>query len=66
VPAGNVTIPPDHDIPAPGDTVEVRYLYAFEQSGCIYQPVYRGKRDDIVPTDCHVRQLKFKDQGVAA
>jgi bifunctional non-homologous end joining protein LigD len=66
VPAGNVTIPPDHEIPEPGEMVEVRYLYAFEQSGCIYQPVYRGKRDDIDPTDCHVRQLKYKDQGVAA
>lgn len=66
LPAGNVTIPPDHDIPAPGDTVEVRYLYAFEQSGCIYQPVYLGKRDDLDPADCHVRQLKFKVQGVAA
>ena len=66
VPAGNVTIPPGHDIPAPGDVVEVRYLYAFEQSGCIYQPVYRGKRDDVDPADCDVRQLKYKDQGVAA
>ena len=49
-----------------GDTVEVRFLYAFPESGCIYQPVYRGKRDDIDPADCHVRQLKYKDQGVAA
>jgi bifunctional non-homologous end joining protein LigD len=66
VPAGNVTIPPDHDIPSPGETVDVRYLHAFAQSGCIYQPVYRGKRDDIDPTDCQVRQLKYKDEGVAA
>jgi bifunctional non-homologous end joining protein LigD len=66
VPAGNVTILPDHDIPQAGDIVEVRYLYAFEQSGCIYQPVYRGKRDDIDPADCQVRQLKYKRPGVAA
>ncbi|MCW1886703.1 WGR domain-containing protein [Luteolibacter flavescens] len=66
VPAGNVTIPPDHDIPAPGDTVEVRFLYAFPESGCIYQPVYRGRRDDIDPADCHVRQLNYKDQSIAA
>ncbi len=43
--AGNVTIPPNHDIPAPGDIVEVRYLYAFPESGCVYQPVYLGRRE---------------------
>ena len=66
VPAGNVTIPPDHDIPEPGEVIEARYLYAFPESGRIYQSVHLGKRDDIDPVDCHVRQLKYKDQGVAA
>ena len=66
VPAGNVTIPPDQDIPEPGEVVEVKFLYAFPESGCIYQPVYRGKRDDIDEAECHVGQLKYKDQGVAA
>ena len=59
-PAGNVTIPPNHDVPAPGDIVEVRYLHAFPESGCIYQPVYLGVRDDIKSDACTVDQLKFK------
>jgi len=66
VPAGNVTIPPDQDIPEPGDILEVRFLYAFPESGSIYQPVCLGKRDDIDESECHVGQLKYKDQGVAA
>ena len=40
VEAGNVTIPPNHPIPKPATVVEVRYLYAFRESGVIYQPVY--------------------------
>ena len=59
-PAGNVTIPPNHDVPAPGDIVEVRYLHAFPESGCIYQPVYLGRRDDIKSDSCTFDQLKFK------
>jgi bifunctional non-homologous end joining protein LigD len=66
VTAGNVTIPADHEMPAPGDIVEVRYLYAFPQSGCIYQPVYLGRRDDIDAADCHSGQLKYKGEGVGA
>ncbi|MCB1133675.1 MAG: WGR domain-containing protein [Verrucomicrobiae bacterium] len=60
VPAGNVTIPPNHAVPSQGDIVEVRYLYAFPESGCVYQPVYLGRRDDIERSACHVGQLKFK------
>lgn len=59
-PAGNVTIPPNHAVPTPGDIVEVRYLYAFTESGCIYQPVYQGPRDDIEPSACTADQLKYK------
>lgn len=60
VPAGNVTIPPNHAVPSQGDIVEVRYLYAFPESGCVYQPIYLGRRDDIQRTDCTTGQLKFK------
>lgn len=64
--AGNVTIPPNHNIPAIGDVVEVKFLYAFRQSGCIYQPVYVGPRDDIPAAECTVSQLKYKAQAEAA
>ena len=60
VPAGNVTIPPNHDIPQMGTVVETRYLHAFRQSGVIYQPVFLGPRDDIPAEECTTDQLKFK------
>jgi bifunctional non-homologous end joining protein LigD len=59
-PAGNVTIPPNHEIPRTGQVVECRYLYAFRESGCIYQPVYLGVRDDIRAEECTTTQLKYK------
>jgi bifunctional non-homologous end joining protein LigD len=66
VPAGNVTIPPNQAVPEPGAVVEVRYLYAFKESGSIFQPVYLGTRDDIQAEQCSVRQLKFKAEAEAA
>lgn len=57
---GNVTIPANYDIPKVGMVVEVRYLYAFKESGVLYQPVYLGPRDDVVPAECRVWQLKYK------
>ena len=60
VSAGNVTIPPNHEIPKPSQFVECRYLYAFKESGSIYQPVYLGVRDDINANECRTAQLKFK------
>ena len=62
VPAGNVTIPPNHRIPEIGSVSEIRYLYALKQSGSIYQPVYLGPRTDIPAADCTVDQLKFKPE----
>lgn len=62
IPVGNVTIPPNHDVPATGDIVEVGYLYAYK-GGSIYQPVYRGKRTDMDISACTTKQLKFKPEG---
>ncbi|RBP38618.1 ATP-dependent DNA ligase [Roseimicrobium gellanilyticum] len=64
VSAGNVTIPPNHNVPAPGTIVECRYLYAFRESGSIYQPVYLGPREDIRAEECTTAQLKYKPEPV--
>lgn len=56
---GNVTIPPNHDIPHAGQIVEVRYLYAFP-GGALFQPVYLGPREDVDREDCTLAPLKFK------
>jgi len=62
-PAGNVTVPPNHAIPQMGTVAEIRYLYAHQQSGSVYQPVYLGPRDDIPAEDCTIDQLKFKQEA---
>jgi bifunctional non-homologous end joining protein LigD len=56
---GNVTIPFNHDVPAAGDIVEVEYLYAY-RGGSLYQPVYRGIREDLDMSACYLNQLKYK------
>jgi bifunctional non-homologous end joining protein LigD len=56
---GNVTIPPNKDIPPIGAVVEIRYLYCFA-GGSLYQPTYLVERDDIGAEDCTARQIKFK------
>jgi bifunctional non-homologous end joining protein LigD len=58
--SGNVTIPPNHEVPKTGHVVECRYLYAFRESGSIYQPVYLGTRDDVRAEECTTDQLKYK------
>ena len=58
-PVGNVTIPPNHKVPAVGAVIEVRYLYAYPD-GSLFQPVYLGEREDVGPEECVVSQLKFK------
>ena len=59
---GNVTIPPNHAVPVIGELVEVEYLYAYP-CGSLYQPVYRGKRNDLDINACTTRQLKYKPEG---
>ena len=61
VPVGNVTIPPNHEVPQVGAISEVRYLYA-HRGGSIFQPVYLGVRDDIPAEECVLRQLKYKSE----
>jgi len=58
--AGNVTIPANQPLPQAGDVVEVRYLYAFQESGVLFQPVCLGVRTDVTAAECGTRQLKFK------
>ena len=59
---GSVTIPPNFEVPQPGQVVEVRYLYVAAVGGSLYQPVYLGERDDIEPGECteEAQQLKYK------
>ncbi|OBG22753.1 hypothetical protein A5768_23585 [Mycolicibacterium fortuitum] len=57
---GNVTVPANQNVPQLGDVVEVRYLYAAQIGGALYQPVLLGVRDDVEPAECVVTQLKFK------
>lgn len=57
---GNVTIPANHEIPAVGAVVEVRYLYTHRESNALYQPVYLGLRDDVEHGQCLASQLKYK------
>jgi len=61
VPVGNVTIPPNKDIPTVNSIVEVRYLYAYK-GGNLYQPIYLGVRDDMGLEDCVISQLKYKPE----
>jgi bifunctional non-homologous end joining protein LigD len=66
IPCGNVSIPADQPIPEPGNVLEVRYLYALEGSGSLYQPICLGIRDDIAASECTREQLKFRRQEVVA
>lgn len=57
---GNVTVPANQSVPQLGDVVEIRYLYAAQVGGALYQPVLLGVRDDVEPAECVLGQLKLK------
>ncbi len=48
-----------------GEVVNVRFFYAFRESGSVFQPVYLGPRSDIPAEECTVDQLKFKPEPTA-
>lgn len=56
---GNVTIPPNYPVPAAGALVEVQYLYAYP-GGSLYQPQYKGERDDLEREAATVAQLHYR------
>ncbi len=58
---GNVTIPPNKEVPAVNAIVEVRYLYAY-RDGSLYQPTYIAVREDMELSDCSITQLKYKKE----
>jgi len=63
LPLGNVTIPANAAIPELGDLIEVEYLY-FNPGGAFEQPVYLGKRNDILPEEAVLSQVTRLKPGV--
>ncbi len=58
VPVGNVTIPANAALPAPGEHIEVRYLYAYP-GGSLFQPVFvRARPDKGTPDEIGTLKLK--------
>lgn len=50
---------------APGDVIEVRYLY-LGVNGKLYQPAFLRKRNDKAANECVTNQLKPTNKGVLA
>jgi bifunctional non-homologous end joining protein LigD len=53
---GSCTIPANHVVPTSGEVVEVQYLKAYE-GGSLYQPQYKGPRNDVDKTECTTAQI---------
>lgn len=60
VECGNVTISTNFEIPVENTVIEVAYLYAYRESGKLYQPIYKGPREDITIEECLQAQFKFR------
>ena len=60
---GNVTIPPNHEVPKPGEVIECRYLYVVKSA--LVQPVYLGTRDDVPQADCTFTKQNLKKKAGA-
>ena len=60
IPMGYVSIPANHAVPPCGYMVEVEYLYAYPDGGALFQPQYKGVRDDKDNPDLY-NTLKFKE-----
>ena len=59
---GNITIPPNKDVPKEGAIIEVSYLYAYK-NGDLFQTTYKGERHDQDLSDCKLGQLKYKSEN---
>jgi bifunctional non-homologous end joining protein LigD len=47
--------------PPIGSVVDIKYLYAYK-GGCLYQPSFKGIRDDVDPEECTTSKLKYKTE----
>jgi bifunctional non-homologous end joining protein LigD len=60
VPLGNCTVPPNYDLPTEGALVDIEYKYVIP-GGSVFQPRYKGMRDDVDREDCDVSRLRYKE-----
>lgn len=56
---GNCTVPIKYNIPEVESLVEIKYLYAYK-GGSLFEPSYKGERDDLGDSAADISQLKYK------
>lgn len=61
-PVGKCTIPANAAVPKALQLVEIEYKYAF-LGGSLFQPQYKGVRDDIEESACTLTQLVYKNKS---